>query len=533
MKQWQQLFRNAAHQGSPKKAASGDTPQTAADVTRRTTVDENRACQLAYLIKRMETLQLGRGGGGGGGAAAAAPSLMVKCMEDKVEMSEMVLLIYVKEAKRLANLDEFSHSDPYLDVALMNNDTRRMITHRCTEIVEDALAPKWNELFAFDVDEHDLHSGSFSLECTIFDHDHGSRDQHLGSLAFNLGDLPEVRGSELGNSNVRIEQHECEYVLKEVPETSGSMSDSRLTVSAVIVPKLDFIYWCERLDTDPAACLQHGKTIAMRRALQRAQDLAHEVVDKGKRENWSRRMAKGESTSESNQISAELMVEQLGHYGAPSNVLAPSPLSIWRSNRSPELTERQQKRQQRQQRDARNLAQLKQFYSQHDPSKVEVAAQVLKAFPRAKLVSELKEQYGAAPTLLGNKRGNKRAPPARRRGYHKPTGGSNGLGRRPVDLHPQSPNSARLMGGGGGWLLEIDGPRMTSSSTMLQVSTLKHAHDGQPPKANKTSSNLRDLVERDLVERGPKPRWSPVTTRTKKGAVTPQDQSTASCYSLR
>jgi hypothetical protein len=198
----------------------------------------------------------------------------------------MILLVYVKGAKNLANLDEFSESDPYLDVVMMDNQSNKAMAHRCTKTFDDDLHPLWKELFAINITNFDLEGCNFTLNCTVFDHDIGEADDPIGNVSLDLRHPHIANAAELGSNMDWIAHSEHTYKLVDLPEPPTRFApESQLTLSMVKVSKIDFVWWCDRMGINAAATIHHGVTTALKSSLHRARNNLHEVVnDKARRE---------------------------------------------------------------------------------------------------------------------------------------------------------------------------------------------------------------------------------------------------------
>jgi hypothetical protein len=294
MQNWrtlEQMFQHAAIQQKtdPTKSAWGvtDTPTTAGSHKPRR---ERKQSTLHYRLKRMEGLQIADAP-----VAAAADNVPTSpvakrrpratCLKH-VQRHEMVILVYAKCAKNLVNCDEFTRSDPYLDLQVMHNGNshkKMEMAHRCTHHLNDTLSPQWNEMFAIDATDYDLEGCAFTLNCTVLDHDVGDADDVLGKVELDLTHPHVANAAELGSNMSWVAHNAHAYKLKDLP--GFAPQESELTLSIVKATKHDFVWWCDRVGIDPDETICHGVSKGLERALHRKINKAHEVANnKEKRE---------------------------------------------------------------------------------------------------------------------------------------------------------------------------------------------------------------------------------------------------------
>ncbi|KAJ7292300.1 hypothetical protein O6H91_10G051900 [Diphasiastrum complanatum] len=90
------------------------------------------------------------------------------------------LFVRVVKAKGLAAKDANGSSDPYVKMKLGEGKPAQ------TTIIQNSLNPEWNQTFAFGKDKIQ----GPTLEITVWDKDKGNRDDFLGSVTFELSEIP-------------------------------------------------------------------------------------------------------------------------------------------------------------------------------------------------------------------------------------------------------------------------------------------------------------------------------------------------------
>jgi hypothetical protein len=236
------------------------------------------------------------------GSPKAVPMRQPNCLKH-IEHHEMVLLVHVKNATDIIDTDEFSDTDPYLDVTVVNEETGKVIAHRCTATMEDNLNPHWNELLIIDATDIDLAGGRWSLKCTVYDHDECEADEAVGNVKIDLNNpMPHIlKMADLGNCATSWTENEAHtYKLKDVPAVSQGgvglackqtrfMDDvdvaapnTKLTISVVRAKMRDFEWWCNRIGLNAKSATSRGAARAVEIFSRRTYDSQNEDIEERK-----------------------------------------------------------------------------------------------------------------------------------------------------------------------------------------------------------------------------------------------------------
>jgi hypothetical protein len=336
-----------------------------------------KGSSVALMLHKMETMQLCNEQTSGVGVHRACDTNVLRAV---------VLMVKIKGAQGLANTDEFSLSDCYLDCMVARKEGHAIV-HRCTEIIEDKLDPQWNQLFCLELDHSHLRSGDFTLDLAVYEYDQGSMDEKIGSVSVDLfNSVDMVKGAELGNDMSWVEGYQKEYEMEGEPQSEGMFLDSRLTASVVATSKLDFLGWCSRVGLNANSCIQHGVATAQKSLSHRAQCAGFErgIVAEKRRE-----------------------AEQLKRFRKPRVVRQSSMANLFQEHGPATCTQGDRAQMVSRQgppqavmRFEENRSRLEAFFQAYDARKVGNAEKILRMYSRATITQRLRRKYGAAAPIL-------------------------------------------------------------------------------------------------------------------------------------
>ena len=360
------LFFNASRRGSELSGeTSGNGGGSAARMSgngvnyngqRSKNGVQRKLSTLDYRLHRMESLQISDTpitSADRHSQKTVAKKRPMNCLKH-VEKHQMVILVHVKCATGIVDVDEFTKTDPYVDVSIVNQATGRVVAHRATATKMDDLNPQWDELFVMETSDHDFTDGDqWSLNCTVYDHDICESDESVGSIQLDLSDdrYHVCKMADLGHCSTAWAEREAHtYDLVNVPtKTSGGVglasretaaidedpfTDSKLTISIVRTRMRDFHWWCNRVGLDENSAFSHGEALAAERLRFRNFDAQNESVEVEGQEAQEARayLKKASATKTSRRHSMALMIEKHVSTAEPVNTGAgetAEPVAAW------------------------------------------------------------------------------------------------------------------------------------------------------------------------------------------------------------